>query len=184
MLVRHLQKGFFEFRPVFKLALSGNHRPEIGGVDHGIWRRMRIVPWPVQIADHERRPLDEVLAEFMDEAPGVLNWLIAGALDYLNNGLIAPAEVTDATDDYREEMDPIGGFIRDCVTITPPPAVGDPERVTARDMYQAFCAWCAVNSVRAWKEKAFAQAMAQKGFIKDRSKTVRRYVNVRLHGAT
>jgi putative DNA primase/helicase len=180
-LVRHLQKGFFEFRPVFKLALSGNHRPEIGGVDHGIWRRMRIVPWPVQIADNERRPLDEVLAEFAEESSGILNWLIAGALDYLNNGLKAPAEVTDATEDYREEMDPIGGIIRDCVNVMPPPVTGDPYRVTTRDMYQAFCAWCAVNSVRAWREKSFAQAMVQKGFVKDRSNRVRRYLNIRLH---
>lgn len=182
MLVRHLQKGFFEFRPVFKLALSGNHRPEIGGVDHGIWRRMRIVPWPVQIADADRRPIETVLAEFSEEAPGILNWLIEGALDYLNHGLKAPAEVTDATDEYREEMDPIGGFIRDCVTITPAPLEGEPDRITARDMHQAFYAWCVANSIRPWKEKSFSQAMAQKGFIRHRSKKVRTYVNVQLHG--
>ncbi len=182
MLVRHLQKGFFEFRPVFKLALSGNNRPEIGGVDHGIWRRLRIVPWPVQVADNERRPLDEVLAEFAEESSGILNWLIAGAVDYLNNGLITPAEVKSTTEDYREEMDPIGGFIRDCVTVMPPGDDGKPAHFEpARDVYRAFEAWCTINSVRAWKEKAFAQAMAQKGFVKDRSNTVRRYLNARLH---
>lgn len=182
MLVRNLNKGFFEFRPVFKLVLSGNHRPTISGVDYGIWRRMRIVPWPVKLEEHEKRPQDDVLRELMIDASGILNWLIEGALDYLNNGLKAPAEVTEATDDYREEMDPIGGFLRDCVIILPLPTDGlVPERVTAREMYQAFCAWCTVNSVRPWKEKSFAQAMTQKGFTKDRSKTVRRYINVRLH---
>lgn len=30
MLVRSLNKEFFEFRPTFKLVLSGNHKPEIG----------------------------------------------------------------------------------------------------------------------------------------------------------
>jgi len=182
MLVRHLQKGFFEFRPVFKLALSGNHRPEIGGVDHGIWRRMRIVPWPVQISETEKRPLDEVMAGFAPEASGILNWLLAGALEYLNRGLVVPPEVKDATEDYREEMDPIGGFIRDCVThYSPPPEGVEPRRVTAREMYEAFVLWCLANSVRPWKEKSFAAGMAQKGFVKDRSKTVRRYINVSLH---
>ena len=182
MLVRHLQKGFFEFHPVFKLALSGNHRPEIGGVDHGIWRRMRIVPWPVTMLDAEKRPLEEVLAEFEPEHSGILNWLIAGTLQYLNHGLQAPAEVTAATDDYREEMDPIGAFVRDCVTLHPP-AVGNQviHAVTAREMYEAFCAHCTVNSVRAWKEKSFSSGMAQKGFAKDRTMTVRRYINVSLH---
>lgn len=182
MLVRNLNKGFFELHPVFKLVLSGNHRPTISGVDHGIWRRMRIVPWPVKLEDHEKRPQDDILRELMADASGILNWLIEGALDYLNNGLNAPPEVKDATEDYREEMDPIGGFLRDCVTILPPTSDGtEPERVTAREMYEAFRAWCIVNSVRPWKEKSFAQAMMQKGFVKDRSKTVRRYINVRLH---
>lgn len=182
MLVRHLQKGFFEFRPVFKLALSGNHRPEISGVDHGIWRRMRIVPWPVTMSDAEKRPIDEVLAEFEQEYSGILNWLIAGALDYLNNGLQAPKEVTAATDDYREDMDPIGAFIRDCVTVHPPAPNGRSKHsVSAREMYTAFCAHCLVNSVRPWKEKAFAAGMQQKGFVKDRTMTVRRYVNVSLY---
>ena len=57
--IADLNKGFFEFRPAFKLVLSGNHKPEIGGVDHGIWRRMRLVPWDVTIADGERKPIAE-----------------------------------------------------------------------------------------------------------------------------
>src|SRR5262249_2140373 len=36
LLARHLHEKFFEFKPTFKLVLSGNHKPEIGGVDHGI----------------------------------------------------------------------------------------------------------------------------------------------------
>jgi putative DNA primase/helicase len=44
MLARSLHKEFFEFRPDFKLVLSGNHKPDINGVDHGIWRRVRLVP--------------------------------------------------------------------------------------------------------------------------------------------
>lgn len=88
----------------------------------------------------------------------------------------------DATDDYREEMDPVGAFLRDCVTVHPMPPDGKPvHTVTVRDMFVAFCAHCAVNSVRAWKEKSFSAAMTQKGFIKNRKTTVRFYVNVSLH---
>lgn len=181
MLVRHLQKGFFEFRPVFKLALSGNHKPQISGVDHGIWRRMRIVPWAVQIAENERRPIEEVLAELWDERAGILNWLIEGALRYLREGLQIPSEVADATADYREEMDPVGGFIRDCVEIVPPPPEGgQPHTITARDMYNCFDGWCDENSVRAWKEQAFGRALIQKGFQRARSASVRQYINVRF----
>ncbi|MGH6684760.1 MAG: DNA primase family protein, partial [Pseudolabrys sp.] len=83
MITRHNFGNFFQFYPVFKLSLSGNDKPEIGGVDHGIWRRWRYIVWPVTIADDERREFDEVIAELWEERAGILNWLIDGALLYL-----------------------------------------------------------------------------------------------------
>jgi putative DNA primase/helicase len=47
---RYLNKGFFTFLPSFKLTISGNHQPKITGHDDGIWRRVMLVPWAVQIA--------------------------------------------------------------------------------------------------------------------------------------
>jgi putative DNA primase/helicase len=181
MLARHNFKDFFEFRPDFKLVLSGNHKLEIGGVDHGIWRRMRFVEWPVTIADNERRKMDEVMAELWEERAGILNWLVEGALDYLNNGLRTPKEVTDATDSYREENDPVGAFLSQCVVMVPPNPDGSAaSTVPARQLYDAFEAWGEINAVRAWREKSFAQAMSQKGLVKERHKLGQRYLHMRL----
>lgn len=181
MLVRSLNKEFFEMRPTFKMVLSGNHKPEIGGVDHGIWRRVKFVPWPVTIADHERRPMDEVMDEIWPERSGILNWLIAGTLDYLNGGLRTPAEVADATAQYRDEMDPVGTFVGACVESVPSKPNGSPASVvTARAMYDAFASWAVANAVRPWKEKSFATAMSQKGFIKNRVAAGVRYLHVAL----
>ncbi len=181
MLVRSLNKEFFEFRPTFKMILSGNHKPEIGGVDHGIWRRIRFVHWPTTISDKEKRPMDEVLAELWTERSGILNWLIAGALDYLNGGLQTPQEVIDATAEYREEMDPVGNFVSACIERV---AADHPDAaratVTARQMYDAFACWAVANAVRPWKEKGFATARMQKGFLKNRTSSGLRYVNVAL----
>lgn len=181
MLVRSLNKEFFEMRPTFKMVLSGNHKPEIGGVDHGIWRRVKFVPWPVTIADHERRPMDEVMGEIWPERSGILNWLIAGALDYLNGGLRTPAEVNDATAEYRDEMDPVGTFVGACVESVPSRSDGSAVSVvSARAMYDAFASWAVANAVRPWKEKSFATAMSQKGFVKERDKSGMRYLHVTL----
>ena len=181
MLVRHLNKGFFEFRPSFKLVLSGNHKPDISGVDHGIWRRMRLVPWTVTISEAERRPIEDVLAELWIERAGIFNWLIEGALLYLAEGLQVPPEIAEATADYREEMDPVGGFVADCVERVPDVEGVPPSMVLARKMYEAFEAWCAANSVRAWKEKSFASVMLDKGFVRKREADGRKYLQVRLH---
>lgn len=171
---RHLNKGFFKFWPVFKASMSGNDMPSIGGVDNGIWRRVRLVPWEVTIPDDERRPMDEVLAEFAAERPGILNWLIEGLRIYVTEGLQVPAEVQQATAAYREEMDPIAAFAADCIIREP----GASE--TARTVYEAFVSWCLANAVRPWKETAFGRAMPHKGFERENGR-VRRYLDVRLH---
>jgi putative DNA primase/helicase len=180
ILTRANFKDFFEFRPDFKLVLSGNHKPEISGVDHGIWRRMNLVPWPVKIAAHEKRPMPEVLAELRAEHSGILNWLVQGALDYLNGGLRVPQEVIDATAAYQEEMDPVGAFVAMCVESVLPSGDGIVPVVPARSMYDAFVAWAFANSVRAWKEKSFATAMMEKGFTKEKHRDGMRYLNVKL----
>ncbi|WP_441256781.1 phage/plasmid primase, P4 family [Bradyrhizobium sp. 482_C4_N1_1] len=181
MLTRANFKDFFEFRPDFKLVFSGNHKPKISGVDHGIWRRINLVPWPTKIQRHERRPMAEVMGELWPERSGLLNWLVAGAIDYLNNGLNPPDEVINATAAYQEEMDPVGAFIGMCVEIVLPGADGVRAFVSARAMYDAFADWCFANGITAWKERSFATAMTEKGFDKERHSEGRRYMDVRLH---
>jgi putative DNA primase/helicase len=180
MSVRHLNKGFFEFKPEFKLVLSANRKPTIHGIDHGIWRRIRLIPWTVTISDDEKRPLAEVLAEFWEERSGILNWLIEGAIRYLTEGLVTPNEIKDATATYRSEQDPLQSFINACVELVPAIPGQQPLKVAARTMYEAYCSWCVANSERPWSEKAFGQNLPQKGIAKIEGR-IRQYVNVRLH---
>lgn len=53
---RHLHREPFEFRPQFKLWVAGNHKPVIRGTDLGIWRRLRLIPFTVQIPEGEVDP--------------------------------------------------------------------------------------------------------------------------------
>lgn len=174
MPVRNLHQPFFDLHPICKAQGSGNDRPPIGGVDEGIWRRMKLVPWNVQIPEGERRDMDEVMAEFMAEGPGILNWMLAGLVDYLESGFFVPAEIRAATDDYRDDMDPIGSFLRACSE----PKAG--EKVTAREMFKGYEAWCNANSVRRFAETTFAKIMTQKG-VKKTNGRIREYLDIVLH---
>ncbi|MCY0153058.1 phage/plasmid primase, P4 family [Hoeflea alexandrii] len=108
--VRRLQQEFIEVIPQFKIVMVGNHKPVIRDTSDGIWRRVLLVPWEIQIAsDQVDRRLPEKLRA---EADGVFAWLVRGALDYLTLGLGVPDKVTAATSEYREDSDPIGAFIR------------------------------------------------------------------------
>lgn len=192
-LARHLHKGFFEVRPVFKPVLSSNHKPEIYGTDEGIWRRVNIVPWDVTIPAEERRPFEEVVREMVAEGSGILNWLIAGLAQYVRDGgLRPPAEVRAATDEHRDDMDPMARFVRHCVVVRtdiemsdapdwqPPEAV----RVGARQMFEAFNKWLVANGAKPWGETAFGRQMGERaetfGF-KRFDKRVRFYAPIELH---
>ncbi|NDV89514.1 hypothetical protein GTW51_23010 [Aurantimonas aggregata] len=117
LAVRRLHQDFVEIEIQAKVVITGNHKPTIRGDDDGIWRRVHLVDWPVQIPKEERdRHLPEKLAA---ERDGVLAWMIAGALQFLSlGGLNPPKMVVDLTEEHREESDPIGAFIRVACDVT------------------------------------------------------------------
>lgn len=135
ILVRALNENFFEATPIFKLTIGGNHAPDIRGMDDGIWRRLMIVPFNVQIPKGERDPL--IVNRMMREAPGILNWLVEGARSYLEAGLAPPSEVSRATDELRQDADPYGKFLDDACVVT-----GNPEdSISTRELMLCFQFW-------------------------------------------
>ena len=144
MLVRLLNQNFVEAHPFFKLTISGNHKPEIRGTDDGIWRRVLLVLFGEKIPPEER---DEHLIEKLwAERSGILNWLIDGLLDYLEGGLQEPAAVTSATDEYRQDSDPVGRFLTTSCVVT-----GDgQDRIDTAEMGRALNFWLQLNGMSTW----------------------------------
>lgn len=117
------------------MTISGNHKPDIRGTDDGIWRRVLLVPFDVQIPENERD--DKLIEKLWAERAGILNWLIDGLISYLEGGLDEPAEVLEATQEYRAESDPLGTFLDECCVVD-----GNPENfLTSRDLIDAFTFW-------------------------------------------
>lgn len=156
ILVRALNENFVLIYPIFKLTISGNHKPEIHGGDDGIWRRVMLVPFEIQIPAHERDP--DLGKKLWAERSGVLNWLIAGLLDYLRNGLQVPAQVTEATQEYREDSDPIATFLELCCNVT---GSAD-DRVTAKEMTAAFNYWLEDSGRGSWSPNTVAKRLKTK----------------------
>jgi putative DNA primase/helicase len=88
MLVRHLNKDFFDLQPTFKPILSFNNKPEIRDASHGMWSRMRLVRFNVIVPDEQQDKglLDKLKAE----GPGVLNWALDGYRLWREQGLAPP----------------------------------------------------------------------------------------------
>jgi putative DNA primase/helicase len=153
ILVRALNENFFEATPIFKLTIGGNHAPDIRGMDDGIWRRLMIVPFNVQIPKAERDPL--IVQRMMAEAPGILNWLVEGARAYLEAGLAPPAEVSQATDELRQDADPYGKFLDDACVVSGDPA----DSISARELMLCFQFWQMRRGETPFKDRTVAVNM-------------------------
>ena len=147
ILIRALNKGFVEVYPQFKLTITGNTKPEIRGTDDGIWRRVLLVPFLVQIPKTEIIDKDVFDGILWEERDGILQWLAEGLLDYLENGLQEPAAVIDATAEYREESDPLGQFLTDCCVVSG--EARDVIRVAG--LTEAFHYWQIERGAGQWK---------------------------------
>ena len=101
---RFMRQDFFEYRPQFKLDISGNHKPSLRSVDEAIRRRFNLIPFTVTIPEEERDP--ELGGRPKDELPGILAWAIQGCLIiWQAEGLRAPKTVTEATEAYLHAED-------------------------------------------------------------------------------
>ena len=54
---RFMRQDFFEFTPIFKLLIAGNHMPSLRSVDEAIRRRLHLIPFSVTIPAEERDPI-------------------------------------------------------------------------------------------------------------------------------
>ena len=156
--VRHLQKDLFDIVPKWKTSGSGNSKPNIKGVDEGIWRRMILLEWADSIPEEKQRNFNEVMDEFKAERSGILNWLLSGLVDYLNNGLAIPDIIKSDTADYRAEQDIVQAFLDACITFSEPD-----DRIQAKDMFDEFDCYLELNGHNRWTANTFGKKMREKG---------------------
>jgi len=151
--VRRLHQDFFELKPQFKIILSGNHKPVIHDDSDGIWRRVFLVPFDVQIPEDE---VDQDLpVKLRREAMGIFGWMVRGCLDYLNGGLKVPDKIRMATAEYREESDPIGAFLRNGCHITGK----DEDRESPEEMFNGYCAFAKREGLPEFKQATFSRRL-------------------------
>ncbi len=153
---RELNKPQFEFEPIFKLTISGNHKPTIKDQTESIWARVQFIPWTVIIPKEERDP--QLDAKLRREASGVLNRLLAGLADWMASGLVMSERAEKATQEYREESDQLGRWLKDCVR----PAPG--KRVQSTVAHELFVAWSKATGAAEWKNAGFTNAMKDRGY--------------------
>lgn len=160
LVARFLHREYFEMDPTAKLWVYGNHKPRIIGQDDGIWRRINLIPFTVQIPESQVDPkLPEKLEE---EAEGILAWAVEGFKQWRERGLKPPTIVRNSVKEYRKEEDLLSLFMDDHV-------LEDENSVERlKDVYQAYERWALTNREKPLSMRKFAKMMEERGFPKKR----------------
>lgn len=175
------------FDPTHVLCVACNDLPRLPASDAAIWTRVVVVNFPVTFTDDPEklgkgneffRPLDKDLGDkFAKEAPGILRWLLEGAVAYLREGLRQPAAVAEATRKYRASVDMIGKFLAECCTLTEPTAKDAPE-VPAGQLFKAYVEWCERNRIKSVNNNTFSEDILKRGYHRRHVKRGNRYVGI------
>ncbi len=167
---RRLYQEYFEFVPQAKIFLSTNHKPEIRGVDEGIWRRIRIIPFEVSIpAEKQNKDLSDQL-KF--ELPGILNWAVEGCLEWQEHGLMTPEGILDASCSYRGEMDRLGPFLETC-------EISDDAKCSAKELIDSYRQWASLQGETPVSAPELLKLMQAKGFQRTRTRNARFWKGIR-----
>jgi putative DNA primase/helicase len=169
---RFLYGEYFNFYPTFKIFMATNHKPVIKGTDHGIWRRIKLIPFTTRIEeDRQDKHLEQKL---MQESSGILNWLLEGAMRWCKEGLKTPNVIINATDEYRVEMDIIGNFIKErCI-------LGEGYAIRARELFKCYQEWCNENKEHSSCERLFSMRLQDMGLGKKRMTDARYWQGIQL----
>lgn len=151
-----------EFFPQFKTALVGNHRPKIETRDYGFWRRFKLIDWPVTIPSEKRDLLltEKLRAEF----PGILNWCLAGAKDWLEFGLNPPETCELATDKFRADSDSLASF-KELFEESPD---GWIAKSLVFDAYRKWATEEGIPQTRQMTKRALSFRLAERGWLEGR----------------
>ncbi len=106
---RHMRQDFFEFARTHKTILVTNNLPVLRESTEAVWRRLRFVPFDYIVPEEKRDT--KLLSRLKTEYPGILAWLVRGAMDWRTYGLPTVAAIKAATDELRTSTAAVDAFI-------------------------------------------------------------------------
>jgi putative DNA primase/helicase len=159
---RFMRENFFTFTPIFKLIMSGNHRPVLRNVDDAARRRFNIIPFV-----HTPAEPDPVLSEKLKpEWPAILRWMIDGCLDWQEHGLIRPQVVVDATSAYFDTQDLFGAWLDEkCKTNGDPAYLYD----TVKRLYASWSDYAEAAGDHPGSSHGLGDELEKRGFTREKA---------------
>jgi P4 family phage/plasmid primase-like protien len=182
MLWRQLYKDAFSAYPTAKLMFATNELPVIKDPSDGIWRRMLLVPFDVQIPCHKQNKNLAAELQTPEELAGIINWMLEGRADLEEAGeFTIPKKVQKELDIYRKNSNSVRLFAEEYLEID----TTDEERIIKQDLYQQYKTFCETNGNKPKNNSHFGQginklfAMTKDARVWDNAKKKTAYVGIK-----
>lgn len=153
---KQMRMDWFEFENQTSIWLATNHKPRVEGSDTAIWERLHLIPFGQYIPPHERDP--QLTESLVADADAVLAWAVKGLrMARELGGLAPPNEVLAATEEYREEMDPLAEWLDDqCV-------LGDGGHAAVSAVRSSYELHCQMTGIPPLDGRRFNSALEARG---------------------
>jgi putative DNA primase/helicase len=154
----------FRFFPQFKLFMYSNHPPMVSAADEAVWRRAVTVNFNFNFKTYsgfDQKVKDRLRAP--EARPGILAWLVRGALAWKERGLMVPDIVKVETAAHRLEVSEVQTFVSECCDTN----AGDAEPhvwVSAQELFRTYLQWARERGARRMSQGAFESEMKRLGF--------------------
>lgn len=167
----------FSYKPKFKIWMSTNNKPIIGGTDFGIWRRL--VPFEFLKCFSDAQKDKDLPDKLKKEGPQILGWAILGAIDYIKcNNLQITQQQRLCLEKYKAQMDVVTQFILEECT------VDDKSAVECKELYDKYKDWAKDNTEYTVKESKFRERLVNKGISVENNTAYGKkyYKGIRING--
>jgi len=131
-------KSQFTFRPQAKFVFSVNLLPRIDDNSEATLRRILCIQFLNNYRENPNYELRSSAGLLAHELPGVLNWMIEGAIDLSENKeFVITLEQEEMLGNYRLENSSVEAFLDYCVM----ESENEDEYITSPDLFSEFCNW-------------------------------------------
>jgi len=153
IVVNRKYKDPIIYRAEAKHLYTVNTLPRVADTSEGFFRRVVIVPFPVQIPEEKMDPFLE--KELAKELSGILLWALQGLERvWVNRGMLTlPENVKKYIEDYRFEQNPVMMWFEEEVEVDPH------SSVSIEKLYKNYREWCKENGYSSLSKGHFSKEL-------------------------
>lgn len=139
-------KDQYTFRPQAKFVFSVNLLPRVDDTSTATERRICCLQFLNNWRDNPNRELRSDVGLLSQELPGILNWMLEGAVDlHESKDFVVTEEQIKMLAEYREENSSVEGFLSQCIILK------EGSNISTRELYAEYKKWSATDGGRKTK---------------------------------